>query len=99
MPVPDPDESSASHVDAAGPVVPDDIADLVIASASEIAGEPLEPNTDLLAAGFDSLFVVQLAALLTDRLGVTCSFEDAFDAPSLGALSTVLRNRLTGSRE
>jgi acyl carrier protein len=94
MPGPDPEESSPARVGAAGQAAPDGVVDVVVASASEIAGEPLEPATDVLEAGFDSLFVVQLAALLTERLGVTCSFEDAFDAPSLDALATVLRNRL-----
>jgi acyl carrier protein len=82
--------------DSVTEVGPDRVTAVVLASASEVAGRPLDLDSDLLAAGFDSLAIVQLATVLTERLDVDCSFEDVFDIPSLVALATLLRGRLNG---
>jgi aryl carrier-like protein len=75
----------------------DRVSDVVLASAAEIAGKPVGLGSDLLAAGFDSLGILELTTLLNERLDVTCSFEEVFDTPSLDALATLLRARLNGA--
>jgi acyl carrier protein len=51
-------------------------------------------DLDPIAAGFDSISAMELAALLEEKLGVTCTLEDIFDATSLGALTDLLVGRI-----
>lgn len=68
---------------------------IVLDAAAQVAGRPLTPDTDLIAAGFDSLAIIELSTMLADRVQVACSFEDVFDAPTLTALAEHLHQLAT----
>jgi acyl carrier protein len=73
---------------------PDPVATVVLAAAGQIAGRPLTLDSDLLGAGFDSLSILEFVTLVSERLGVKCTFEDAFDAASLDELAARLRDSM-----
>lgn len=66
----------------------------VLASARSVFGRELGADVDPIAAGFDSIAALQLAAALEEGLGVSCSLEDVFDAPSFAALADLLVQRI-----
>src|SRR2546421_3472833 len=47
-------------------------------------------DQDVYALGADSLTVTQLISRLRQRFGLDCSFNDAFDAPTVAALAARL---------
>lgn len=60
---------------------------------------PVERLTDdagLDHAGFDSLAVVELSVLLTDRFGIDVSDSDIRDAATLGRLDLLVTSRRSG---
>lgn len=66
----------------------------VLDAARGVSGQELAANADPIAAGFDSIAALQLAAGLEEELGVDCTLEDVFDAPTFGALADVLTQRI-----
>jgi acyl carrier protein len=56
--------------------------------------QAVDQTLDPIAAGFDSISAMELAALLEEKLGVDCTLEDVFDASSLGALADLLVSRI-----
>jgi len=72
--------------------------DTVLAIAVQVGGGELNADSDLIAAGFDSIAIIELAARLTDEFGVPCAMDDVFDATSVAELAAVLDGRLEGAR-
>ncbi|WP_405392035.1 acyl carrier protein [Streptomyces sp. NBC_01102] len=68
--------------------------DTVVSVASGICDAELAVDTDLIAFGFDSIEMIQLAGRLSEELGVTCSIEDVFETTSLGELARILEQRI-----
>lgn len=66
----------------------------VLATARSVFGRELAADVDPIAAGFDSIAALQLAAVLEEELGVDCTLEDVFDASSFAALAGVLAQRI-----
>jgi acyl carrier protein len=66
----------------------------LLALAGEITRETITEDLDLLAAGLDSIGAMELAARLEEELGVLCTIEDVFDAPSLVDLARALTERI-----
>jgi acyl carrier protein len=66
----------------------------VLAKARSVIGRDLAADADPIAAGFDSIASLQLAAGLEEELGVGCTLEDVFDALSFSALADVLTRRI-----
>jgi acyl carrier protein len=69
----------------------------VLAAAGQAFQQDVAADLDPIAAGFDSISAMELAAVLDQELGVDCTLEDVFDAPSLGALADVLVQRIDAS--
>jgi len=72
--------------------------DTVLAIAVQVGGGELTAESDLIAAGFDSIAIIELATRLTDEFGVPCDIDDVFDATSVAELAAVLDGRLEGAR-
>lgn len=72
--------------------------DTVLAIAVQVGGGELTAESDLIAAGFDSIALIELATRLTDEFGVPCGIDDVFDATSVAELAAVLDGRLEGAR-
>jgi acyl carrier protein len=66
----------------------------VLTAARQAFRQDVDADLDPIAAGFDSISAMELAAVLDQELGVDCTLEDVFDAPSLGALADVLVQRI-----
>jgi acyl carrier protein len=67
----------------------------VLAAAGEVAGlAEVDETLDPVAAGFDSVSIMELAARLEDELGVDCTLEDVFESASLAELAGLLTRRL-----
>jgi acyl carrier protein len=66
----------------------------ILDTARSVSGQELAADTDPVAAGFDSIESLQLAAVLEEKLGVDCTLEDVFDALSFAALADVLVQRI-----
>jgi acyl carrier protein len=66
----------------------------ILDTARSVSGQELVADADPVAAGFDSIESLQLAAVLEEELGVDCTLEDVFDAPSFAALADVLVQRI-----
>jgi acyl carrier protein len=71
----------------------------VLDTASGVVGRELVADADPIAAGFDSIASLQLAAVLEEELGVECTLEDVLDAPSFTALADVLAQRVDTAQE
>lgn len=71
----------------------------VLDAAGTVFGQELTADADPIAAGFDSIAALQLAAALEEELGVPCSLEDVFDAPSFAALADVLAQRIDAASD
>jgi acyl carrier protein len=70
----------------------------VLELASTVSQRELAGHEDPVSAGFDSIAIIELAMRLENRLGVVCSIEDVFDAPSFAALGAELACRLDEAR-
>jgi len=80
----------------------DDVTRSTTSTVLELAGtvsqRELTGQQDPLSAGFDSIAIIELAMRLEERLGIVCSVEDVFDAPSFAALGEELAGRLDEAR-
>ncbi|MEO6701178.1 MAG: acyl carrier protein [Jatrophihabitantaceae bacterium] len=66
----------------------------VLAAGRQAFRQEVDETLDPIAAGFDSISAMELAAVLEEKLGVDCTLEDVFDATSLAALADVLVRRI-----
>jgi aryl carrier-like protein len=66
----------------------------VLKAAERASGKDVDEELDLIAAGADSIAVMRMASELKAELGVDCTMEDIFDQAPLGALATVLAQRI-----
>jgi acyl carrier protein len=66
----------------------------VLDAGRQIAHQDVDETLDPIAAGFDSIAAMELAALLEEKLGVDCTLEDVFAATSLAALANLLVERI-----
>ncbi len=69
---------------------PTTVYDIVRALAQEVLGEDVDDHRNLFEAGFDSLTLLRLHALLTERLGESFPVLTVFRHPTLHALATAL---------
>jgi acyl carrier protein len=84
--------------DAAPAAAPRAVLEVVLVAAGEVADRPdLDENLDPVAAGFDSVAIMELAARLEDELDVDCTLEDVFESASLAALAGLLARRLASA--
>ena len=70
----------------------------VLELAGAVSHRELAGHQDPVSAGFDSIAIIELAMRLEERLGVVCSIEDVFDAPSFAALGEELACRIDQAR-
>ncbi|WP_284747929.1 acyl carrier protein [Amycolatopsis sp. RTGN1] len=70
------------------------VSTAVLVKARAVIGQDVTVDADPMTVGFDSIASLQLAAALEEDLGIECTSEDVFDAPSFGALADVLVQRL-----
>lgn len=66
----------------------------VLDAGEQVSHRAVDQTLDPIAAGFDSISAMELAALLEEKLGVDCTLEDVFDATSLGTLADLLVDRI-----
>jgi acyl carrier protein len=84
-----------STLEGAGAAASAAVLAAVLAAAGQVAALPeVDETLDPVAAGFDSVAIMELAARLEDELGVDCTLEDVFDSASLAALADLLTRRL-----
>ncbi|WP_217165167.1 acyl carrier protein [Streptomyces sp. AC512_CC834] len=62
----------------------------------KLPAERLTDDASLDHAGFDSLAVVELSVLLTDRYGIDISDSDIKDATTLGRLDLLIISKRSG---
>ncbi|BFO20356.1 acyl carrier protein [Streptomyces sp. NPDC048584] len=62
----------------------------------KLPAERLTDDASLDHAGFDSLAVVELSVLLTDRYGIDISDSDIRDAATLGRLDLLITSKRNG---
>ncbi|WP_183091418.1 acyl carrier protein [Streptomyces radicis] len=62
----------------------------------KLPADRLTDDASLDDAGFDSLAVVELSVLLTDRYGIDISDSDIWDAATLGQLDLLIITRRSG---
>ncbi|MFJ3495703.1 acyl carrier protein [Streptomyces sp. NPDC086091] len=62
----------------------------------KLPADRLDDDTTLEQAGFDSLAVVELSVLLTDRHGIDVSDGDIVATATLGELDRLITTRLKG---
>ena len=86
-------DSGNEAIAAGNPTSRDEVLDVVLACAAEVAGEPMPADVDLLEAGFDSMKIVALATLIEERLGMPCSFDEVFDSANLDELATLMHGK------
>jgi acyl carrier protein len=71
-----------------------DTTTTVFELAGEVARTTVAGHQHPVSAGFDSIAVIELAVRLEESLGVVCTIEDVFDAPSFDALAAELTTRV-----
>jgi acyl carrier protein len=59
-----------------------------------VTNEEVAEEFDPIGAGFDSIWMLELASRLEELLGVDCSIEDIFSVNSLRELSEILAQRV-----
>lgn len=62
----------------------------------KLPADRLTDDASLDQAGFDSLAVVELSVLLTDRYGIDISDSDIRDAATLGQLDALITTKRNG---
>lgn len=62
----------------------------------KLPADRLTDDASLDHAGFDSLAVVELSVLLTDRYGIDISDSDIKDAATLGQLDLLITTKRSG---
>ncbi|GAA2612622.1 acyl carrier protein [Streptomyces tubercidicus] len=62
----------------------------------KLPADRLTDDASLDHAGFDSLAIVELAVLLTDRCGIDISDSDIKDAANLGQLDLLITTKRSG---
>jgi acyl carrier protein len=67
---------------------------VVLDASRQAFRQDVDETLDPIAAGIDSISAMELSSVVEERLGVDCTLEDVFDAPSLAALTDVLVRRL-----
>ncbi|MFE5773175.1 acyl carrier protein [Streptomyces sp. NPDC056485] len=61
-----------------------------------LPADQLTDDASLDRAGFDSLAVVELSVLLTDRYGIDITDNDIKNTPTLGQLDLLITTKRTG---
>lgn len=59
---------------------------------SDLLEVPIDTDQDVFASGADSLTAMQMLSRLHDSFGVTLSFKDLLDAPTVASLAIRIRN-------
>jgi acyl carrier protein len=68
----------------------------VLTDDLKLPADRLTDDASLDHAGFDSLAVVELSVLLTDRYGIDISDSDIQDAATLGELDLLITSKRSG---
>ncbi|WP_309117472.1 acyl carrier protein [Saccharothrix sp.] len=68
----------------------------ILSADIRVSEDLLVPDTSLDEAGVDSLAVVELSVLLTERLGITVADEDIARAATLGDIDRLVVDQLEG---